>query len=178
MMSNRKLISSYRHQHPSTGEMGWMVVSTFEVDGQTKRIPHWIPDTAFVARPLEYGFDPDDYDTLLDVILNEPFTVVPREEEHLTIYGSADEEPTRKAHVRRCAQVKLAHRLSTRSNKSTLRAKAADPGDPTTAEDVEAAHPLDAIREHLRANPFPPEQRAYCKFLIDNARGNPAGYLP
>lgn len=153
-----------------SGEYGWNVRSTFELDGVEKTIPHFFPDVCFPGRAAEYGIDPADVDTLLDVILNEVF-IDPREIDHdTTIYGAASMAETRKAHTARCARVKLRHRLSTRRNTSTLKARAANPSDPLTAAEAEQPHPLQNLWDHFGENPIPREHVQECEAIIRRAR--------
>jgi hypothetical protein len=160
MWSDRKLISSERVTLPS-GELGWNIRSSMKFQGEEKVGGHFFPDSALAIRAAEYGIDPNDINTLLDVLLNEVFIV--REEPHYVA-------ETRATYLRRCALVKLRHRLSTRPNSRTLASRAANPSDPLTAAQAEAPHPLQNVWDHLQENPIPPEHVRYAEMMISRAR--------
>ena len=156
-LNNARLISSKRIEETGQGP-GWEVL--IEIDnpfpnqpkGALKRTlhAHHFPDTALTWRAAEYDIDPSDVDTLLDIVLNE-LHIRPEEiEQGTTLADAPDTETAKQAHLRRCARVKLRHRLSTRENKSVRRAKAADPNDPMTAEQAEEDHPLSPIRSYAQ----------------------------
>lgn len=169
MWKDRKLISSERIVLPN-GEDGWRITSTFDMNGKTETIPHFIHDHCFAVRAAEYGIDPSDIETLLDIVLNEVFIYEQDIEYATTIYGHASVAETRKAHVGRCARVKLRQRLSTRRNKSTLAARAANPSDPLTAAQAEEPHPLQKVWDHLQDNPVQPEHVRYYENVVKRAR--------
>jgi hypothetical protein len=53
----------------------WMVEATRASDGQKYR--HIFPKATLAYRAAEYGIDPADTDTLIDMILHEPFAASP-----------------------------------------------------------------------------------------------------
>jgi hypothetical protein len=75
---------------------------------------HSFPYDALEWRAAEYGIDPSDVDTLMDIILTEPYIAATDYEPGTTLYDAPSIEDARKAHLSRCAKVKLAHRMSTR----------------------------------------------------------------
>jgi hypothetical protein len=75
---------------------------------------HAFPHDALEWRAAEYGIDPSDVDTLMDIILTEPYIASTDYEPGTTLYDAPSIEDARKAHLSRCAKVKLAHRMSTR----------------------------------------------------------------
>jgi hypothetical protein len=75
---------------------------------------HAFPHDALEWRSAEYGIDPSDVDTLMDIILTEPYIASTDYEPGTTLYDAPSIEDARKAHLSRCAKVKLAHRMSTR----------------------------------------------------------------
>jgi len=84
-------------------------------DGTVEEGSHLFPHDALEWRAAEYGIDPSDTSTLLDIVLAEPYltredwAVGPQlYDENVTL------EQVRAAHIARCAQVKLRHRMSTR----------------------------------------------------------------
>lgn len=80
---------------------------------------HCFPKDTFEWRAAEYGIDPRDMATLLDIVLAEPFL----EAQDYTAGESLHDAPSismaRQAHLRRCAQGKLRGRVSTRAAKLT-----------------------------------------------------------
>lgn len=161
-MKNVKIISSERFDH--NGKPHWRIQITAEMNGKQLNFSHCFPEEIFIFRSAEYGFDPTDVDTILDVVLTE---VHAEPEPGTHLYDLNDRDEARKHHTARCARQKLSMRLSTRSNKSVLKVKAADPNDPTTHDDVEADHPLDAIRKHLTENPVDHRDVAHLRGLVD-----------
>lgn len=163
-MKNAKIVSSERFDHD--GKPHWRIRMEIEFGNGVKNITHYFPEEIFTFRAAEYGFDPTDIDTLLDVILTEVH-VVPDPGTHL--YEVLDRDVARGHHLTRCARQKLKMRLSTRSNKSVLKIKAIDPNDPVTQDDVVADHPLDAVRNHLKDNPVDERDVSHCQKLVENA---------
>jgi hypothetical protein len=163
-MKNAKIISSTKFDHD--GKPHWRIQMEAEINGKSTRFSHCFPEDIFVFRVAEYGFDPSDIDTMLDVILTEPHAVV---EPGTHLYELQNRDEAKKVHMARCAQKKLSMRLSTRPNKSVLKAKAANPDDPTTDADVDAEHPLDNLRNHFNENPLDPRDVSYCRDFVDTA---------
>lgn len=64
-------------------------------DGVVTRMAHLIPKEAMEWRAAEYGIDPADTDTLLDIVLHEPHVQVDKE---LQLYTAPDVESAR-AHL-------------------------------------------------------------------------------
>jgi hypothetical protein len=163
-VKNIKIFSSERFDHD--GKPHWRIRMEIEFKDGIKNVSHCFPEEIFTFRAAEYGFDPTDVDTLLDVILTE-IHVVADPGTHL--YELGDRDVARDHHLNRCARQKLKMRFSTRSNKSVLKSKALDPNDPTTDEDVLVDHPLDTIRNHLKDNPLDDRDVAHCRNLVDIA---------
>lgn len=163
-MKNVKVISSTKFDHD--GQPHWRIQMEAEINGKLTRFSHCFPENIFVFRAAEYGFDPSDIDTMLDVVLAEPHTVV-APGTHL--YELQDRDEAKKVHMTRCAQKKFSMRLSTRSNKSVLKVKAANLDDPTTDADVDAEHPLDSLKNHFKENPLDPRDVNHCRNLVDTA---------
>lgn len=88
-----------------------------------------MPHDQVLYRAAEYGIDPNDIDTLLDVVVCERF--ITREwwagDDHLFAAGSIDE--ARRLYLIEIARIKLKYRISTRS-----------------ADKSEAGHPLNILR--------------------------------
>jgi hypothetical protein len=161
-MKNVKILSSERFDHD--GKPHWRVRMAVEFMDGVKNVSHCFPEEIFIFRAAEYGFDPADVDTLLDIVLTE-IHAVPDPGTHL--YEVSDRDVARGHHMNRCARQKLKMRLSTRSNKSVLKVKAADPNDPVTDDDVSADHPLEPIRQHLQLNPLDSRDVDHCRNLVD-----------
>jgi hypothetical protein len=108
-MENRKITNVDRFVRNE--ETWWRV--TFDVVGAPPGTPavHYyeFPDSTFEWRIAEYGFDPTDVDSIMDVILSEPF-LGNVQSVHLT------ETPAeaRRIHLARCAEAKLLVKMSSR----------------------------------------------------------------
>jgi hypothetical protein len=83
---------------------------------------HIFPYDILEWRAAEYGIDPSDVDTLLDIVLAEPYLSPDEWKTGPQLYVDPDTDlsEVRQAHLSRCARVKLANRISTRG-------KSADP---------------------------------------------------
>lgn len=75
---------------------------------------HCFPKDIFEWRAAEYGIDPTDMDTLIDIVLSEPFLddndYAPGE----GLHDAPDIALAREAHKSRCAKGKLRGRITTR----------------------------------------------------------------
>lgn len=163
MFKNVKLISVERVQLGN--EEGWNVL--MEIDnpkylGDDAKPPfnmarcnliHTIPDSAIVWRAAE--LEVEDMEAVLDVLLTEN-------------YIREANPPTAAEHISRCAAMKLSMRLSTRENKSVLRARAASPEDPMTTEEAEQDHPLSPLRSF--AKELPRDEIEQCRALLRRQR--------
>lgn len=75
---------------------------------------HCFPKDIFEWRAAEYGIDPTDMDTLIDIVLSEPFL---QDDDYVIGEGLHDApsvEIAREAHKSRCAKGKLRGRITTR----------------------------------------------------------------
>lgn len=72
-----------------------------------KKIRHNIPKVAFVCRAAEYGIDPYDTHTLLDVLLHEGFRTT--DNTHPKFVYNTDEETARQHMFDEIEQIKLEH---------------------------------------------------------------------
>lgn len=162
--TNMKLISSQRANFGH--EEGWFILAecdnpNYQPNGRglasAERVSFSfsIPDSAILWRQAEHNLP--DLDTTLDVLMTENLI------EELN-------PPTSEEHVARCARKKLEMRMSTRSNKSVMRAKAANPNDPTTAEEAEAPHPLAPIRSHYEKDPIPHHRIQAAQAILERAK--------
>lgn len=163
-----KLISSERADFGN--EKGWVITAEcdhpqYNPENKESLIPertkfvYSIPDSAIVWRQAE--LKTNDLSVVLDVLLTE--NLIPEKN-----------PPTSAEHISRCAKKKLEIRLSTRSNKSVLRMRAADPKDPLTATEAEAEHPLDMIHGHVREKQNHDGEVAHAASLL-RKMGDPKG---
>lgn len=108
---------------------------------------HVFPPDTLEWRAAEYGIDPTDTDALLDIILGEPFA----EQDPVPLLFTADTiEEARAQHTSRCAQAKLAKKISSRG----------------------IQNPLEMIRSDFRANPESLKQkRSAVRAARDEAKG-------
>lgn len=75
---------------------------------------HCFPKDIFEWRAAEYGIDPNDMDTLIDIVLAEPFL---EESDFLPgegLFDAPQRDVAREAHKSRCAKGKLRGRITTR----------------------------------------------------------------
>lgn len=129
-----------RITHTSVGsdELHWVVQREFlHDDGTVETGCHVIMKDTLEWRAAEYDIDPAAVDTLLDIVLAEPYLTPEDWATGHRPHEAPDVATARQDHIARCAQVKLRHRMSTR------------PGPPAMGGGQAKAavdHPLDAIR--------------------------------
>jgi hypothetical protein len=75
---------------------------------------HAFPYDTLEWRAAEYDIDPSDVDTLMDIVLAEPYLTVEDWQTGSRLHDADTIEQARVDHIARCARVKLAHRISTR----------------------------------------------------------------
>lgn len=115
------------------GQGHWSVVVTrIEDDGIVTTGVHVFPTDTLEWRAAEYGIDPSDVDTLMDIILAEPYLTDQHWATGSQLHDADTIDQARADHIARCAAVKLAHRMSTRGK---------------------AAEPLRAVRERHEMHP-------------------------
>ncbi|RSD22014.1 hypothetical protein [Amycolatopsis eburnea] len=96
-----------------------IILELSDEDGTVHNRAHIMPADTLEWRAAEYGIDPADTATLLDVVLAEPYL---SEEDWATghqLHDAPDIDTARRAHIARCARAKLRHRLSTRTRAAT-----------------------------------------------------------
>jgi hypothetical protein len=97
------------------GNGHWVVAMTrVHDDGSTEEGSHVFPKDALEWRAAEYGIDPADRDTLLDIILTEPHLSEEDRAVGPDLANADTVDEARAAHITRCAKVKLQYRMSTR----------------------------------------------------------------
>lgn len=114
--------------------MGHWVVERVHTDddGTVVTSQHFFPPDTLEWRAAEYGIDPSDVDTLMDIVLAEPYLTDQHWATGSQLHDANTIDQARADHIARCAAVKLAHRMSTRGK---------------------AAEPLRAVREHHEMHP-------------------------
>lgn len=78
---------------------------------------HCFPKDVFEWRAAEYGIDPTDMTTLLDIVLAEAFLEPKEFAPGESLHDAPTIEVAREAHLRRCAKGKLKARVSSRAAK-------------------------------------------------------------
>jgi hypothetical protein len=99
------------------GNGHWIVNRTIiHDDGTEENGIHAFPLDAMEWRAAEYDIDPADTQTLLDIILMEPY-LLDSDMDGAQLYdGVSSLDKVREDHLARCARVKLRHRVSTRGS--------------------------------------------------------------
>lgn len=94
----------------------WVVDGTRTADdGTVQRFRHMFPVDTTEWRAAEYGIDPADTATLLDIVLAEPHLSEEDWAAGHQLHDAPDIDTARRDHLARCARAKLRHRLSTRT---------------------------------------------------------------
>jgi len=102
----------------------WHIPVTFTDDtGQVvRRELDVIPEDTLEWRAAEYGIDPADTATLMDIVIAEAHMTPEDWEQGTHLHSAPDIDTARADHLARCARVKLRHRFSTRKKTSPLNA--------------------------------------------------------
>ncbi|MFB9687715.1 hypothetical protein [Amycolatopsis plumensis] len=97
------------------GQQIWAVdgVRTAD-DGTVMRFRHFFPLETLEWRAAEYGIEPTDTATLLDIVLAEPYLSEEDWSRGHQLHDAPDIDTARADHLARCARAKLRHRISTR----------------------------------------------------------------
>lgn len=103
------------HQVEDRGEY-WMVhnTTTFS-DGAVEPGVNILKKDTLEWRAVEYGIDPTDLDTLLDIAMVEPYLTPEEQAEGVFLLDAATTQQAREAHIARCAKAKLRLKLATRT---------------------------------------------------------------
>jgi hypothetical protein len=112
----------------------WMVALTMTADDDTtSRMLYVFPHDTMEWRAAEYGLDPADTATLLDIVMAEPHLTAEDWATGHQLHDAPDIDTARVDHLARCARAKLRHRLSTRAKGSPAeRIRAESPMGPET----------------------------------------------
>lgn len=123
------------------GQPAWRVTGTMlEDDGAVVPYHHAFPLDTMEWRAAEYGIDPADRATLLDIVLTEPHLTAEDQARGYRLHDAPDIETARRDHLARCVAVKLRHRISTRAVGTPLgRIRSESPMDPEVIA-VKAQH--------------------------------------
>lgn len=135
----------------------WQVALSI-VDGNvTSRSLYAFPVDTMEWRAAEYGIDPTDTATLLDIVMAEPHLTAEERDTGHQLHAAPDIPTARADHVARCARAKLRLRMSTRGNGSPLaRVRDESPMDHEVLA-VKADH-VRQVRASLRAVRAPAAQ--------------------
>lgn len=96
------------------GNGHWVIQKTIEHDGGNIEEGVFIfPEDALEWRAAEYGIDPQDRDTLFDMIIAE-FFILADDGTGPSLYDAENTDDARVAHLERITRAKLRHRISTR----------------------------------------------------------------
>lgn len=150
----------------------WRVGGTMEHDdGTSTRHVHLFPLDTLEWRAAEYGVDPADTATLLDIVLAEPFLTPDDWAAGHQLHDAPDIDTARRDHLARCARVKLRHRISTRSKEHPCRRVAAE--SPLHPEAIELKRQLveQARTAHASARAAaPPDRIAALRAAVEKGR--------
>lgn len=122
MASRIRTVESVEEQRHGDTEC-WHVV-TRASDG--RGLTHVFPKAALEWRAAEYGIDPADTATLLDIVLTEPHLTEEDWAAGHRLHDAPDIDTARVDHLARCARSKLRHRISTRTPGHPCRRVAAE----------------------------------------------------
>lgn len=130
----------------------WRIEQTITADdGTTSRLLYVLPLDTMEWRAAEYGIDPTDTATLLDIVIAEPHLTPEDWAAGSQLHDAPDIKTARRDHLARCVAVKLRYRISTRTKGSPLdRVRTESHMDPEAIA-VKAQH-VGRIREQLLAN--------------------------
>lgn len=124
-------------------------------DGTTSAWLHALPVDAMEWRAAEYGIDPTDTATLVDVVMAEPHLTPDDWSQGYQLHYAPDVATARRDHLARCARVIARHRLPTRAKGGPLGRLVESPMNPDAvavkAEHVRRARELVANRTALVA---------------------------
>jgi hypothetical protein len=101
---------------------GHWVVEVFKTheDGRREEGVHIFPYDAMEWRAAEYNIDPNDRETLLDIILTEPYLETETADPQRTLFVAETVQDARAHHLERIAAAKLKHGISTKEKNHPL----------------------------------------------------------
>lgn len=149
----------------------WAVEGTLtEDDGSTRRYRYVFPTDTLEWRAAEYGIDPKDTATLLDIVLAEPHLTDADFAPGTHLYEAPDIETARRAHVARCAAVKWRHRIASRGAASPCQRIVQE--SPMDAEVIALKRELVSQNRASLAEPAPPVDRLAAFRAAVDSNGN------
>lgn len=107
---------------PKEGHSGWWYVdSEIEMgDGSILFKRHVMPKDILEWRAAEYGIPPNDYDTLVDIVMAEPYIDADWYHSDKSLFYAPTIEEARANYLAKVAEVKLEKRISTRGKDHPL----------------------------------------------------------
>jgi hypothetical protein len=128
----------------------WQVLYDVEQDdGTFTTHGHCFPKDTMESRAAEYGIDPSETETLLDIVLAEGFFTQEDVAAGEELYAANTIEEARQAHLARCARVKLRIRLTTRPTAAARKAQTEHPLDPVRLSSPMEADVIQLKREFV-----------------------------
>lgn len=158
------------------GRGHWSVKVTHTLDdGSTEEGCHVMPHDVLEWRAAEYGIDPSDVDTLMDIVLAEPYLTEEEQSTGANLADAATVQEAREAHLARCAKAKLRHRMSTRGKDHKLnKIKQESPINPEAVQLKQelVEHARGQHHEQSRARRQDPEAQrvAHLRALVNDNR--------
>lgn len=111
----------------------WYIDSEVQMeDGSILFDRHVVPKDILEWRAAEYGIDPNDYDTLFDIIIAEPYIEADWYHSDQSLFFAPTIDEARENYLAKVAEVKLQMRISTRGPN----------------------HPLNFLKERAEHNPM------------------------
>lgn len=83
---------------PQMGDMFVLAVEVIDDDGTSKMVAQHIPADTFEWRAVEYGIDPTDMDTLIEIVIHEPYINMTADDP-LMIHNTDDQQAARNHHL-------------------------------------------------------------------------------
>ena len=146
----------------------WRIEQTITADdGTISRLLYVLPLDAMEWRAAEYGIDPTDTATLLDIVMAEPHLTPADWAAGHQLHDAPDIETARRDHLARCVAVKMRHRISTRAKGSLLDRVRAESRMDVEAIALKTQH-VATTREHLLARAD--QMRAQPRSRVDELR--------
>lgn len=147
----------------------WRIEGVLEQeDGTRVRYFYLTPLDTLEWRAAEYGIDPADTATLLDIVLAEPHLSDEDWAAGHQLHDAPDIDTARAHHLARCTRAKLRHRISTRTAGHPCRRIAAE--SPLHPEAIELKRQLvaqaRAAHAHAREATAPPDRIAALRAAV------------
>jgi hypothetical protein len=149
----------------------WLVTFALTENGSTRTHVHLMPVETPEWRAAEYGIDPTDTATLLDIVLAEPMLTAEDWATGVHLHTAPDIDIARRDHVSRCAAVKWRHRLSTRRTDHPCRRISAE--SPMRSEAISLKRQLvERVRTNIAAAAVPaPDRIGVLRAALGVSRG-------